>query len=549
LWKKHIIQGIADDESDNDKAYSPSESSGSDSDSAESVDETLPEPKRLRQQSSKSPPPRPKLKRKRVIKVNVERKQCPVENCEVLFRSARSAHRHLKESHKLNKNHELIKNFKMDRFELCTICSKKLTGSNRSQHEKRAHPALFAKRLAAEAATLQDGVSPPPPAPVADVRDLFENGDLIDPLLALDTVNLVEAALKPWQEHMVSVDSPSALTQRKYFNGMRAFLIWFIKNQSQTWDPTVLCPKNFDRPVGPIPILPDLRIYESSVPPSTLKTTIAAYHSFHNFLSQELTKHQLTMQNPRYTQIASDLLLKQISAKLLAKSNSKKVARGANKNRFKSVKNNDWTNRPDEVFQLMSKFSTCKAVETMLDEMPNEVPSSRWTKFEMRDFLMACLLVLGGGHRGEVVRNLTLEEFCEAKRKNDVWVALVFKHKTGSEAPAYLTFFDDRLFSCMNAFLKHVRPEFVRMSDPPGDPEDGTLQFFLNEQGGYIDRNLNATEFFKKQILSMGLQTKEQLKGLTGKCFRSTISAWGSSHQTEGIRTHIASLQVGFTSH
>ena len=47
----------------------------------------------------------------------------------------------------------------------------------------------------------------------------------------------------------------------------------------------------------------------------------------------------------------------------------------------------------------MSKFASCEAVEKLLDELPNGLPSTRWTRFEVRDFLMACLLVLGGGHQ------------------------------------------------------------------------------------------------------------------------------------------------------
>ena len=29
----------------------------------------------------------------------------------------------------------------------------------------------------------------------------------------------------------------------------------------------------------------------------------------------------------------------------------------------------------------------------------------------IRDFLLACLLVMGGGHRSDVIRNMTLEEW------------------------------------------------------------------------------------------------------------------------------------------
>ena len=194
----------------------------------------------------------------------------------------------------------------------------------------------------------------------------------------------------------------------------------------------------------------------------------------------------------------------------------------------------------------MSKFASCEAVEKLLDELPNGLPSTRWTRFEVRDFLMACLLVLGGGHRRDVIRNMTVEEFAAARRKNGIWQVLVFRHKTGGSGPAYLSFIDDRLFDCCSAYLKHVRPEFVAMAKSPRSDEDGKLPFFLSDNGSLLDRNVNATDFFKKQIVALGVATKAELKNLTGKCFRSAMSTWGSNHPEEKIRNHIAFLQVCF---
>ncbi len=113
---------------------------------------------------------------------------------------------------------------------------------------------------------------------------------------------------------------------------------------------------------------------------------------------------------------------------------------------------------------------------------------------------MACLLVLGGGHRGDVIRNMTVVEFASAEGRNDVWVARVFKHKTGSVGPAYLTF-SDHFFTCMKAFFKQARPDFVQMADPPADDNDGALPFFLSEQGAPLDRIVRGTEWFRRSLL------------------------------------------------
>ena len=38
-----------------------------------------------------------------------------------------------------------------------------------------------------------------------------------------------------------------------------------------------------------------------------------------------------------------------------------------------------------------------------------------WDKLYVRDFLIACLMVIGGGHRSDVIRNMTLEEWNDRK--------------------------------------------------------------------------------------------------------------------------------------
>ena len=34
-----------------------------------------------------------------------------------------------------------------------------------------------------------------------------------------------------------------------------------------------------------------------------------------------------------------------------------------------------------------------------------------WSIHYIRDFIMACLMVMGGGHRSDVIKNMTLEEW------------------------------------------------------------------------------------------------------------------------------------------
>ena len=64
-----------------------------------------------------------------------------------------------------------------------------------------------------------------------------------------------------------------------------------------------------------------------------------------------------------------------------------------------------------------------------------------WPISYIRDFLMACLLVIGGGHRSDVIKNMTMEEWNErriekspeneSKQVKTLWLTifLCFQHQ------------------------------------------------------------------------------------------------------------------------
>jgi hypothetical protein len=53
----------------------------------------------------------------------------------------------------------------------------------------------------------------------------------------------------------------------------------------------------------------------------------------------------------------------------------------------------------------------------MPDNFLHRFRTNTWTMFFIRDFLMSCLLVFGGGHRGDVIRNMTLEEWGDRRKE------------------------------------------------------------------------------------------------------------------------------------
>ena len=47
----------------------------------------------------------------------------------------------------------------------------------------------------------------------------------------------------------------------------------------------------------------------------------------------------------------------------------------------------------------------------MPDEFLHRFRMGKWSPFYIRNLLMSCLLVFGGGHRSDVIRNMTMEEW------------------------------------------------------------------------------------------------------------------------------------------
>jgi hypothetical protein len=93
----------------------------------------------------------------------------------------------------------------------------------------------------------------------------------------------------------------------------------------------------------------------------------------------------------------------------------------------------------------------------------------------------------------------------------------VYRHKTGSMGPAYLTVHDMRLVRIMELYVEHVRPKFLKLhkdEDNPPDPENGALTVFLDRDGNKCKKIDSAVTFFKRQIIDAGQLNKCNLQFL-----------------------------------
>ena len=143
---------------------------------------------------------------------------------------------------------------------------------------------------------------------------------------------------------------------------------------------------------------------------------------------------------------------------------------------------------------------------------------------------------------------MTLIEWQSATiEEEEVLVIRVHKHKTGGHGDAaHVSIYDQRLVECLRLYAQYVRPDFVALSNPPGNPENPDLQFFLNREGRWLSKVAEPMRWFKRCVTQNGWETAAGLVGFSSRCFRSCLSQWAMEHEDPRIRANAASLQVYF---
>ena len=254
----------------------------------------------------------------------------------------------------------------------------------------------------------------------------------------------------------------------------------------------------------------------------------------------------------RRAEIRQDLDDKKEDANAFAKKNRTRVAQIWRANREKADREGLWSERPTETLVLLAKFSNSAQVQSHLQAMQTDFASKfkrgQWSSHFVRDFLMAHLLVHGGGHRTDVVRGVTLGEWQQAQTvKNkfgtEVKVIHVHHHKTfKTYSTAELAVADLRVCCAIQSYVDFVRPEFVAQSVPAGNPNDPSLTLFLGRFGKKIPQILGGPWDYVKSILRLEGISEKELKVFRPKDIRGAVAEFGSSCADPSIRNSIPNL-------
>lgn len=87
------------------------------------------------------------------------------------------------------------------------------------------------------------------------------------------------------------------------------------------------------------------------------------------------------------------------------------VKANTQKNRQVAEVNRDWSQRPEDLMLLGKKFLRSPSYKLYVEKWQHREPILEYDRTFVCDFLMAILLVTGGEHKGDVIRNMTVEEF------------------------------------------------------------------------------------------------------------------------------------------
>jgi hypothetical protein len=223
---------------------------------------------------------------------------------------------------------------------------------------------------------------------------------------------------------------------------------------------------------------------------------------------------------------------------------------------------------PNIVLDLVRWFLNCQYVQ----EMTNRLAANMRLELEkqqgpgpvfIKNFLIAQLLMLTGGHRGDALRNMTLGEWQNMQAieveikdndgkvcKGKCLVVSVKEHKTWRQGEAYLSIMEDsQMRAMLQGYADRVRPLVLRQRQLQEDPlgaasgmaprlhKNLLCRFFLLANGGQVERMEPVTKLIKEILVKYCGYTIEQLhRNFTASNIRVCLSNFASNHGEANVR-------------
>ncbi len=307
--------------------------------------------------------------------------------------------------------------------------------------------------------------------------------------------------------------------------------------------------------------LPGLDLFLNSLETDSIRQAACKmYAKLVKYLTRHLSNHFLNILSPaEYTMIDIRLKAHQCDVLEVQKLINKRAEKERSERNHEKLLSKDYKSNNEKTGQLMSKFLTCNynAVELRdeyLDLDPARADAMTCEEIlTVRNYIMANLLLLGGGNRGDSLRNMTLREFNNKHldpKTNHITV-YTLDHKTGRKGAALTPFLSPDLLQIAELYGKLFRPKLTarrnmgqkdrndrfgkKFEENPEQGDDAT-PFFLSKHGHYLVKIDVVVDFIKKVLKTHCGEVVE--KGFTSRCFRNWCAQEASSSNDPILRAN-----------
>jgi len=284
------------------------------------------------------------------------------------------------------------------------------------------------------------------------------------------------------------------------------------------------------------------------------------YAKLVKFLTQHLSNHFLNILSAEdYNQINIRLKARQVDVLEIQKIINKRADKERNVKSHQKLMSKDYKANNEKTGQLMAKFLNCNYNAIVLRDEYLDLDATRADGMmieeilNVRSYIMANLLLLGGGNRGDSLRNMTL---CEFNNKHldpltDAITVYTVDHKTGKKGAALTPFLSPDLLKIAELYGKLLCPKLTarrnmgqkdgnnrfgkKFEDNPEQGDDAT-PFFLSKHGHYLVKIDVVVDFIKKVLKKHCGEVVEQ--GFTSRCFQNWCAQEASSSNDTILRAN-----------
>ena len=145
---------------------------------------------------------------------------------------------------------------------------------------------------------------------------------------------------------------------------------------------------------------------------------------------------------------------------------------------------------------------------------------------QLGNFIMSLLLIGTGGHRGEAIRKIRMEEYENAPLTNGVKVVQVFDHKTAKSGAVMIPLTEQYVAALIDEYITNARVDFRPATVASGDKIPRTFgeePLFTNQNGSMVN-DMRGVVVFIRQTLSLKIKFHDVPDDFSASAVRTWVA-------------------------